>query len=663
MERFVFKEKIKEYIGDSRVKAAIFYTFNFDPHFFENYIMPMLVKGQNFNDEAINNNIIWRKCQKDGMIPPVTVYCDYFAKDHALAPSLGYRIHCIKMPSAKGNICNFHPKQIFLLLEDEGKKKERLLFITGSGNITPSGWCDNIETASFEVIESSSNKPRTKTKNILQEIMDHTKALAGIKEQSAAEDYVYNFLKYAHVSFTTYHSAFNRMESFLETHLFQNDTILEIEIISPYFSPDTKLIEYFKTRGVARLKCIIPKLRNNEVIMEKEIFDKYKTAGVIWSNWFDKSALKEERNLHAKLYRFYSRKYIYTLVGSVNYTHPGWGQFAVSNNRANIESAILYKEGGASEIKKLLKPASETEMELLRFSPLQNSENDLDSFKNRNPPEITFVIDWKYHTLKYDAHSPLKGCCFHQLLKDAEIQKGIHNKLLDAGDIKLLTGNTLITVKVEKGDDTEYYTYYPEQVNLEKKPLDFKLSALTILDYWNCLENEYLKGLITRRIAENMTDESGIVHEELAEKASILNEMAAHFNSLIHLEKHLFRRTIRKKAETEALFRDIRYYLLSENIDTVSYYLKGLHQQVSDGKVFKNLYWMVLQVLINNFYKKAIHREFLQWMGKEEQDIFQADIRQETLRLKKMAEEIAGTIPGLEQKQDWVIRQIKKEYA
>ncbi len=42
MEQFILKEKLKEQIGNRKVIAALFYTFNFDPKFFENYIMPLL---------------------------------------------------------------------------------------------------------------------------------------------------------------------------------------------------------------------------------------------------------------------------------------------------------------------------------------------------------------------------------------------------------------------------------------------------------------------------------------------------------------------------------------------------------------------------------------------------------------------------------------------
>lgn len=124
MEKIILKEKLSELIGNKKVVAALFYTFNFDPKFFENYIMPLLITNtsKNFTDEEIHNKILWRHCANENLIPPIAVYCDYYAKDMTNAPSLGYEINCIKMHSVKGGIANFHPKQVFILLEENNEQ-------------------------------------------------------------------------------------------------------------------------------------------------------------------------------------------------------------------------------------------------------------------------------------------------------------------------------------------------------------------------------------------------------------------------------------------------------------------------------------------------------------------------------------------------------------
>lgn len=195
MEQFILKEKLKEQIGNRKVIAALFYTFNFDPKFFENYIMPLLIpkeKSEKFRDEVIHNKILWRQYIKGDIIPPTAVFCDYFAKDNTEAPSLGYDIHCIKTPAAQGKICNFHPKHIFLLVEDDSNTS--LIVVTGSGNITPSGWCDNIECFSLEEYKKNKTFPNKTTTNVFQDIISQTGKLANLKYFLPAEELIHDFL-------------------------------------------------------------------------------------------------------------------------------------------------------------------------------------------------------------------------------------------------------------------------------------------------------------------------------------------------------------------------------------------------------------------------------------------------------------------------------------
>jgi hypothetical protein len=43
VERIVVRDHLKEAIGNRKVLAALFHTFNFEPKFFENYVMPLFV--------------------------------------------------------------------------------------------------------------------------------------------------------------------------------------------------------------------------------------------------------------------------------------------------------------------------------------------------------------------------------------------------------------------------------------------------------------------------------------------------------------------------------------------------------------------------------------------------------------------------------------------
>lgn len=666
MDKFILKDKLKELLEGCTVKSALFYTFNFDPRFFENYIMPLLVTGNEFNDESIHNKILWRKYQRDSLIPPITVYCDYFAKNNSEAPTLGYDVFCVRMPFAKGKICNFHPKHIIIELEDsDGKQK--ILFITGSGNLTPGGWCDNFEVFSVKYISRDRTTPMRSTKNLLQKMINQVSALKGSDGLSSAEQRIYNFLNYVKFDdkfkkkFKYHYSGHSNFNDFLKDNI-GSDIITEIEIISPYFSNHIRLLSLLRAFNDPIIKILIPTLRSNEVILKKEIFDLLKENNVQWCKWANSEYNGEVRNLHAKLYRFYSDQMVYTIVGSVNFTEPAWSSLKELNNNANMESAMLYIEPNA-ENNRILKPASENEISKLQFVIVEDPEDNEGDLADRNAPIVTFTLDWKLRTLNYVAKDTVKGCQFEKVLQNIPLVKGIQKKVLSDEDIKLLTGNSLITLSVTTGEKSQYYTYYPTQLNIENKPLDFKLSVLNVLDFWNFLGDEYQSNRLSRIIAEMITDESGIVHEELAQRPSILNEMATYFNSFIKLERYLFkeRRTIEEK---KAQFRDLNYYLLSENIDTVSYCLKSLKEKVNDGKL-KSLYWMLLQILINNFYERAKKQVYTDTFNDDGHTIgtFKQDLQTEITKLKAEAKSVLGSIDGLKEKETWVIKELKKTYA
>ena len=141
MEQFVVIEKLTESINERRVKAALFYTFNFDARFFENYLLPLFLPHVNFSEIEIQNSILWRKYAKN--LPAVTVYCDFHAKGKD-SPTLDYEVRAIDLKSKDGSKACFHPKNSFILLDDG-----TLLIMTGSNNMSVSGWCTNIEGISL----------------------------------------------------------------------------------------------------------------------------------------------------------------------------------------------------------------------------------------------------------------------------------------------------------------------------------------------------------------------------------------------------------------------------------------------------------------------------------------------------------------------------------
>lgn len=661
MERIILRDHIKEAIKNRKVIAAVFHTFNFDPLFFENFVMPLFVPGKDFRDEAIYNKILWRYCAKENLIPPVAVFCDYYAKDNTQAPTLGYDIYCLKVPSASGSICNFHPKHIFILVEDENKS-QTLLFITGSGNLTPTGWCDNFECFSILEVKPTKSYPNRSTTNELQDYISEVGRIAGLQRLLPAEEVIHEFLRYVDFKLAYYNSITAPFMEFLEHQgLFAEEIISEVEIISPYISKDTSLIQQLQSNGVKRIKCLIPTLRNNEILLDKESFIAFQNAGLEWCFWSDNKANAEVRNQHSKIYRFYGNRYCYTFIGSVNFTHPAWVGFSKRNNKGNIESGILYVEQPGTP--KLLKKAANLDIETLLFLEKEDLENaETTTRLDRNAPNIEFTIDWKSKTLRINAKIDKLKCSFHKSFDDAVITNGKSEITLLDYHARQLAKNSLIKVLVKHGETETIYSYYPIQINIETKPLGFKLDASTVLKYWQFFNDEIERQKLTRGFAENATDESGIVDEKRIETKLLLNEMAAHFSGLSKLEKYLFDEKLSSQEKVKAHFTNLQYYLVSENIDTIPFYLNDLKQQKEQGAIQNSFYWMVLQIINQIIYFKAEKWEHSYVLDRATWKQFKADIKERRILLSNEADIIQNEIPGLNQRASWVLEQLVTEY-
>lgn len=658
MEQFILKEQIKEQIGERNVKAALFYTFNFDPKFFENYVMPLFVPGKDFGNETVHNKIIWRNCIRENLIPPITVFCDFYAKSNTEAPTLGYDVFCIKVPASPNRITNFHPKDIFILVWDEKSQKESLIHICGSGNLTPGGWCDNQECVSIREL-TTKRTPNHTTTNIYQKMIEKVGKMSGSTYYTEAENLIYEHLRYVDEDFVYFSSLSESFTDWIDRNIFQQGEIHEVEIISPYFSNDTGLVQLLKEKGVRIIKCLIPALKTNEVLLNKEMFLAYQEAGIKWSIWNDRGLAEEVRNNHAKVYRFHgANQTVYTIIGSVNYTHPAWKQYNEHRNEANIESAMLFY----TKLDNTRWLRSEAiNMDHFQFYYKEDLENPTSAYTNRNAPDLYFSIDWKKGEFRCKGKKITSDCFFVSICKGAQINNGEQVFEMSDSCLKLLAQNALIEVREVKEEAELLHYYYVQQLNIENKPLGIKLNAATILKYWFFLEDEYSKENITRRLVESMTTHSGIEHESSEDKKSALNEMASHFNALVQLEKFLFKE-IKNKHDRREHFQKLRYYLLSENIDTVNFYLSDLHTQITSKTIQNSFYWMILQIFIKTFYEAAETWKYKDDIDKEYWRSFLKDIRQKKGKIDLDADSVVKTIPGLEKKQQWVKDQIITNY-
>lgn len=649
----LLKDQLLEQIGDAKVKAVLFHTFNFDPRFFENYVLPIFIKEAEFGNEVIRNNILLRRYISEGNVPPITVYCDFFAKSQEAAPNMGYEVRCVRLPEKPGHICNFHPKQIFLLLQKGGV--ETLLVVTGSGNLTQNGWSENLEVFSCLELKRHHFRPRSTNTNLIERLINQTCSLSGNNDYSLAEIEIMRFLPYTQPSLPgLFHSLENSLWNFLKGQIQEIQSFESVEIISPYFSIDNELLKNFQQQNL-KVKCLLPKMRNGEAAISKETMAVLRDAGVEWCRW--KSNNKNlERALHAKIYRFLGPNSEMTVVGSVNFTNPGTIGFNAKGNTGNVEAAEIHHQTKLhSKPDSWFESMLESELEQLSFIDLQDIEFTEGQAFHRNPPDLVFTLDWKEKTLRWTLGKEKRLIRFFKLLNQAELHDRPHTRILKLEDLRKLSRNALIEIEVKDGEVWYPYSFFPIQINVLSKPLEKSLSIQDILAMWNSVDSDVLRSILVSEIAEIITDASGIVDSSRLERMPILNELASHFNGIIQLERRLFAHPIDGKK-----LEDIFYYLLTENIDTLPHYLKLVQEQVESGKLPKTLFWFLIQIASIHFYNnyKTITRTNA---PRERLKEVAEGLQKEAKRLKDIAEVIETSIPGLPAKSKWLLNELKKE--
>ena len=108
--RAVLSERLRDLIGNRRVKAAVFTTFSFDPGFFELHVLPTLFDFPFHHAEKVKR--LQLEDQLQG-VDDVSVYYDTTALlQDAMPAQLDFRRIGVRIGTGV-----FHPKLVMLLVE------------------------------------------------------------------------------------------------------------------------------------------------------------------------------------------------------------------------------------------------------------------------------------------------------------------------------------------------------------------------------------------------------------------------------------------------------------------------------------------------------------------------------------------------------------------
>ena len=348
----VLSEHFQERMEARRLRSAIFLTYQFDPGFFEQEVLPVFV------DIPLSHATTIRLVQLEDALRalPGQVAVYYDANGLVVGDAGSAKLDVRRIPVQHRAI--FHPKNVFLLVEDEepdeeGYHAQTLVIASLSANLTRAGWWENVESCHVEEIPEGE---KTRLKDDIAGFLESLRRKTSAESEHAALQEILVFLRSArqrqqktasgrlHTHFYTGREPF---VDFLDQTAGNRIRGAYLEVISPYFddandcSPLEALIDRFQPREV---RVFLPRSTAGEALCREDLYDSVRALpGVQWGRLPEKNlklgAGKDagERFVHAKVYRFFTQspKREICFVGSPNLTSPA------HQSGGNVETGFL----------------------------------------------------------------------------------------------------------------------------------------------------------------------------------------------------------------------------------------------------------------------------------------------------------------------------------
>ncbi|MGR6320053.1 hypothetical protein Q2K19_25600 [Micromonospora soli] len=347
--RAVLTEALREKINGREVLAAAFCTFRFDPGFFEREILPALFEFQLHQDPDI------RRLQLEEALRPLAGRVAVYYDPRAIVTGDGTACLDVRRIPVRPATGYFHPKNAFILVQDASTQERSLVVFTGSANLTQAGWWENVECAHLEEIAEYG---RSRTAPEIQRFLRYLRAMTKNFDPQTALDDIHGLLRT--VQPVVHRSANGRLHPHFLFNGRRGATALvdqldeaagqwlygaDLEVLSPYLDkadasvPLETLIDRFQPR---KWRVLLPE-EGGWARCRPELYDWVRERGGEWGR-LPKAVLARggkqaagavHRTVHAKLYRFFTKDWEVTLVGSFNLTSPA------HSGGGNIETGVL----------------------------------------------------------------------------------------------------------------------------------------------------------------------------------------------------------------------------------------------------------------------------------------------------------------------------------
>ena len=357
--REVLSEHFQKHMEGRRLCSAVFFTYQFEPGFFEAQVLPVFI------DIPLSPVTGIRLVQLEDALSklPGHVAVYYQAGQLISGDYGGAKLDISRIPF-RHRTGVFHPKNVFLLVQDEkpdegGRFPQTLIVAAMSANLTESGWWYNVEACHVEEIRAGD---KTRIKDDLKSFLRRVKQRTGESGyQKALED----ILAFLDTSDSRLHKT---MEGRLQSHFYgggatvteflkgATDGALEglyLEVVSPFFDeagicrPLQEMVDAFHPKET---RVYLPRTESGEAECREDLFKSVAAMpGVKWGSIpkdlirMGKNEDLKSRYVHAKVYRFFSQnpKREFWFTGSVNLTS------AAHQAAGNVESGFLVETSPA----------------------------------------------------------------------------------------------------------------------------------------------------------------------------------------------------------------------------------------------------------------------------------------------------------------------------
>ncbi len=611
----------------NEVEAAIFTTYNFEPEFFEQEIIPLML-GQNivFSSDSRIKNIQVREVLSEVGLPIDVFYDrDMFRHQGTISPSMEYRHHGVR-----GDISAFHAKLVFLLVYDKNAKKRSLWIGAGSANLTGAGWWENVECQHWEQV--TSGKVSRRFLNRLREDMDWLARHQVSRDEESALSQISQFLEQCQGSnsapVVSYYGlsqinvgqrgkpAFIRFIQQAIKDSAPHYKSWNLEIISPYFADksDFDAHGYFKEMGVENIKLFLPKNDQDEALVKQEYFERIAhEEGIEWAAWHPEIARKlilqtnssSKRFTHAKIFHFYNGMQSWVFVGSVNFTHR-----AISDN----QEAGFFTQ--LPRLTSLLQPLNASPDKWCNPDDLPSAQ--LDNVDEARIPQIHLVYDWKQRV--FEAGIADKKACAIEILSSSGNSSLPLTALKGEGELRtiyiepaviesLLHDSGFMRVRgywIEDNKDFSEHLVLVQQCNWTHKPLDLPLlSPQEIMQIYAGL-NQLRRNQVIEHLKERQLRDTGLLSESISitEYEQQGRQFFSEYAELFHAFRNLRRRLM--KACKEENYKQLDYYLTGKGMDSLPTLMDSLYEK--DRPFDAVTLYLTLLCLIQLYS----HDEFLQ---------------------------------------------------